>query len=178
MRGEAPRHPALCQARSAAGQANLPSGSPRSILTTGSNCEHTADQVHSPAASRTSAPDRRPCSRPSNIADRDRRSSASLFLTPDGPERLEAAFARRLDRMTRQYERLGWHVDLTNETLALFIRFWLTNSVPLADAATPAAKARGRERWEHFVEVLTRKMELGPRMGAEISRSTGTDEAQ
>jgi hypothetical protein len=80
--------------------------------------------------------------------------------------------------MTRQYERLGWHVDLTNETLALFIRFWLTNSVPLADAATPAAKARGRERWEHFVEVLTRKMELGPRMGAEISRSTGTDEAQ
>jgi hypothetical protein len=92
------------------------------------------------------------------------------FLSPDGADRLEAALARRLDRLTRQAERLEWHVELTNETLALFIRFWLTNNAPLPDTALAAAQAMGKERWERFVEALSRKMEAGPRLSREIVR--------
>ena len=91
------------------------------------------------------------------------------FLSPDGSDRLEAAVTRRLDRLNRQFERLEWHVELSNETLALFIRSWLTSTTPLPDSALPAAQARGKERWEGFVEALTRRMEMGPRLKSELS---------
>jgi hypothetical protein len=91
------------------------------------------------------------------------------FLSPDGSDRLEAAVTRRLDRLTRQFERLEWHVELSNETLALFIRSWLTSTTPLPDSALPAAQAMGKARWEGFVEALTRRMEMGPRLKSELS---------
>jgi hypothetical protein len=92
------------------------------------------------------------------------------FLSPDGADRLEAALSRRLDRLTRQADRLEWHVGLSNETLALFVRFWLTSNAPLPDTALPAAQAMGRERWERFVDALSRRMESGPRLWGEVSR--------
>ena len=96
-------------------------------------------------------------------------AALASHLSPDGPERLEAAFARRLDRLSRQLDRLQWHADLTNETLALFIRFWLTAHAPPPDGTTRAAQAAGKERWERFVESLGRRMELGPRLREELS---------
>lgn len=97
-------------------------------------------------------------------------AALAAFLSPDGADRLEAALGRRLDRITRQADRLEWNVDLVNETLALFIRFWLTSNAPLPDTALTAAQAMGRERWERFVQSLARRMESGPRLGREISR--------
>ena len=91
------------------------------------------------------------------------------FLSPDAADRLEAAFARRIDRLARDLKRLEWHVELTNETLALFIRFWFIVNAPLPDSALKAAQAQGRERWERFVETLTRQMELGPRFRDEVA---------
>lgn len=99
------------------------------------------------------------------------------FLSPDGPERLEAAFARRLDRMARQYERLGWNVDLTNETLVLFVRLWLTQTLPPPDAEAQAAKAMGRKRWDGFLRSLTRNMERDFRIGSEISHDIAARQA-
>jgi predicted transcriptional regulator len=97
-------------------------------------------------------------------------AALASFLSPDGSDRLEAALGRRLDRISRQADRLEWNVDLANETLALFIRFWLTSNAPLPDTALAAAQAMGRERWERFVESLARRMEGGRRLGREISR--------
>lgn len=97
-------------------------------------------------------------------------AALAAFLSPDGSDRLEAALGRRLDRISRQADRLEWNIDLANETLALFIRFWLTSNAPLPDTALAAAQAMGRERWERFVESLARRMEGGRRLGREISR--------
>ncbi|AXB76595.1 ribbon-helix-helix protein, CopG family [Novosphingobium sp. P6W] len=99
------------------------------------------------------------------------------FLSPDGSDRLEAAVTRRLDRLTRQFERLEWHVDLSNETLALFIRSWLTSTSPLPDSALQAAQAMGKERWESFVEALTRRMEMGPRLKSELSHEVSRSDS-
>jgi predicted transcriptional regulator len=102
------------------------------------------------------------------------------FLSPDAAERLEAALARRLDRLTRDLGRLEWHVELSNETLALFVRNWLNATPSLPDGASQAARAQGRERWERFVDMLNRRMELGPRFRNEIAedvtRSTRSDQ--
>ena len=81
-------------------------------------------------------------------------AALASHLSPDGADRLEAALARRLDRMSRGIERLERHVTISNEALAVFVRFWLTSTPPLPDAALPAAQAKGRERYQGFVEAL------------------------
>lgn len=105
-------------------------------------------------------------------------AALASFFSPDGADRLEAAVTRRLDRMNRDLERLEWHVELSNETLALFIRFWLTTNAPLPDTALAAAQAMGKERWERFVESLNRRMEQGPRLKSELAQDlSGIEDA-
>lgn len=102
-------------------------------------------------------------------------AALASLLTPDHEERLEAALTRRLDRLSRQLDRLEWHVELSNETLALFVRSWLINNPPLPDAALRAAQVTGKKRWEAFVDSLSRRMELGPKLGDELSRDMDGD---
>jgi hypothetical protein len=85
-------------------------------------------------------------------------------------KRLEVALGRRLDRLIRQVERLERHVTISNEALALFVRFWLTATPPLPDTAQPAAQAKGRERYEGFVEALGRRLAKGRTLADEISQ--------
>src|SRR5882762_8611569 len=97
-------------------------------------------------------------------------AALASYLSPDGADRLEAALARRLDRMTRQIERLERHVTISNEALALFVRFWLTSTPPLPDSAQPAAQAKGRERYEGYVEALGRRLAKGQTLAQEVSQ--------
>ncbi|WFU40259.1 CopG family transcriptional regulator [Bradyrhizobium sp. CB82] len=96
-------------------------------------------------------------------------TALSTFLSPDSSERMEAALSRRLDRLTRQLERLERHVTISNEALALFVRFWLTATPPLPDTAQPAAQAKGRERYDSFVEALGRRLAKGQSLAKEVS---------
>lgn len=95
------------------------------------------------------------------------------FLSPDGSEQMEAAFSRRLDKLSRQADRLDYHVEVTNEALALFVRFWLTANPPLPEAAMAAAQAQGKERYEGFVQALARKLETGSKFPAELQNARG-----
>ncbi|MEG3089295.1 CopG family transcriptional regulator [Sphingomonas sp. PB4P5] len=96
-------------------------------------------------------------------------TALSSFLSGNSSEHLEAVLGRRLDRLSRQADHLARHVELGNEALALFVRFWLLNNPSLPDTALPAAKAMGNERWAQFRESLNRRMEVGPRLQDEIS---------
>lgn len=95
-------------------------------------------------------------------------AAIASFLSPDGSERLEAAVTRRLDRLTKQNERLEFQVMVTNEALALFVRFWLTANPPLPEAALATAQAQSKERYKGFIEALARKLESGQRMTEEF----------
>jgi hypothetical protein len=110
-----------------------------------------------------------------DLADRKKFSRSAIveaavvsFLSPDGMDRQEAAFIRRLDRLSRQMQRLERDVGLTAETLALFIRFWLTITPPLPNDAQAAAQLKGRERFEGFVEALGRRLQKGQSFLREI----------
>lgn len=96
------------------------------------------------------------------------RAAVASFLSPDGSERMEAAVTRRLDRMSRQVERLERDVTITNEAVALFIRAWLTATPPLPEAAQAVAQAKGRERYEGFVEALGRRLASGRSFAREV----------
>ena len=86
------------------------------------------------------------------------------------PIELEAALARRLDRMTRQMERLERHLAISNEAIAVFVRFWLTSTPALPDTALAAAQTKGRERYNGFVEALGRRLARGRSLADELSR--------
>ena len=103
-----------------------------------------------------------------DLADRKRLSRSAIveaavasFLSPDGSDKMEAALTRRLDRLSRQVQRLERDVGISAETLALFIRFWLTITPPLREDAQSAAQIKGRERFEGFVETLGRRLQKG-----------------
>lgn len=95
-------------------------------------------------------------------------AAVASFLSPDGADRLEAAFARRFDRLTRQVQRLERNSGLSTEALALFIRFWLTITPPLPPDAQATAQAKGRERYEGFIEALGRRLNKGRTLRDEI----------
>src|SRR6266849_5657756 len=103
-------------------------------------------------------------------------TALSSYLSPDNSERMEAAIGRRLDRLTRQVERLERHVTISNEALALFVRFWLTSTPPLPDTAQAAAQAKGRERYEGFVEALGRRLARGRTLADEITADVAGDD--
>jgi hypothetical protein len=100
-------------------------------------------------------------------------AAVASFLSPDGPDQREAAFARRLDRLTRQVERLERNQTITLEALGLFVRAWLTATPPLADSAQAAAQAKGRERYDSFVEALGRRLQSGRSLAKEIVEDKG-----
>ena len=97
-------------------------------------------------------------------------AAIASFLSPDGADRKEAAFARRLDRLTRQVQRLERNSGIAIEALALFVRFWLTVTPPLPPEAQTSAQAKGRERYEGFIEALGRRLNHGRTLLDEIPR--------
>jgi hypothetical protein len=102
-------------------------------------------------------------------------TALASLLSPDGADRLEAALARRLDRMTRQIQTLERHVTITNEALALFVRFWLTSTPPLPDTAQAAAQTKGRERYDGFLEALGRRLARGRTLAEEVVRDIAAE---
>lgn len=101
-------------------------------------------------------------------------AAVASFLSPDAADRREAAITRRLDRLSRQLDRLERDGAIGNEALALFVRFWLTVTPPLPDTAQAAAQAKGRERYENFVEALGRRLAKGQSFAREVSDDIGS----
>ncbi|MGN8119210.1 ribbon-helix-helix protein, CopG family [Labrys sp. 22185] len=102
-------------------------------------------------------------------------AAVGSFLSPDNADLREAAFTRRLDRLTRQLQRIERDVGVTAETLALFVRFWLSITPPLPAEVQAASQAKGRERFEGFVEILGRRLQKGQSFLREIPDDVGDD---
>ncbi|MGY8668858.1 CopG family transcriptional regulator [Bradyrhizobium sp. UFLA05-109] len=96
-------------------------------------------------------------------------AAIASFLSPDDSERREAAIAKRLDRIVRVLERLERNDGVALETIALFIRFWLTATPALPEQLSPAARAKGAERYDRFVEALGRRLSSGSSVPKEVS---------
>ncbi len=96
-------------------------------------------------------------------------AAVGSFLSPDDSDRREAAIAKRLDRIARVLERLEGNAGVTLETIGLFIRFWLTSTPALPEQSSPAARAKGAERYDRFVEALGRRLSSGSTILKEVS---------
>jgi hypothetical protein len=96
-------------------------------------------------------------------------AAVASFLSPDDSDRREAAMATRLDRIVRVLERLDRNDGVALETIALFIRFWLTSTPALPEHSNAAARAKGAERYDRFVEALGRRLSRGTSILKEVS---------
>lgn len=100
------------------------------------------------------------------------------FLSPDGGDRREAAIAKRLDKLTRQFDRLERDQTILIETVALFVRHTLTVSTPIPAAHQEAAVAQGRERFRQFVDQLARRLQQGRSLVKEVHEEIFPDESR
>ena len=92
------------------------------------------------------------------------------YLSGDSTDQLEAAMSRRLDKLGRQIDALDLDLAVLGETVAQFIHFWLTITPPLSGTAQSAARAKGAERFEGFMQNLGRRLATGDRFLKELSR--------
>ena len=103
-------------------------------------------------------------------------AAIASFLSPDADERREAAIAKRLDQQDRRLGRLERDVGIAVETLALFVRFWLTTTPALPEPAAKAARAQAGTRYDNFVAALGRRLSQGPKLRQEIPEETGENQ--
>lgn len=95
-------------------------------------------------------------------------AAIASFLSPDAAERQEAAMSKRLDQIDRRLNRLERDLGISVETLAVFVRFWLTTTPQLPEPAQAAARAQSGKRYDAFVTALGRRLAQGQKLRSEI----------
>ncbi len=104
-------------------------------------------------------------------------AALASFLSPDGEDQREAAIAKRLDRLSRQFDRLERDQNVLIETVALYIRYFLTVSIPVPEGQQEAARAQGRARYAQFIEQIARHIQRGRSLVREVHEDIGPAEA-
>ena len=105
-------------------------------------------------------------------------AALASFLSPDSGDQREAAIAKRLDRLSRQLYKLERDQNILIETLALYVRYFLTVSPPVPEAHQEAARAQGRARFEQFVEQLGRHLLRGRSLVKDVVEEIQPDQSQ
>ena len=105
-------------------------------------------------------------------------AALASFLSPDSGDQREAAIAKRLDRLSRQFDKLERDQNILIETLALYVRYFLTVSTPVPEAHQEAARAQGRARFEQFVEQLGRHLLRGRSLVKDVIEEIQPDPGQ
>ncbi|MDP9962963.1 uncharacterized protein (DUF58 family) [Variovorax paradoxus] len=95
-------------------------------------------------------------------------AALASFLSPDAADQREAAIGKRLDRLSRQFDRLERDQNILIETVALYVRYYLTVSLAVPEGHQEAARAQGRARYAQFVEQLARHLQRGRSLVREV----------
>lgn len=78
--------------------------------------------------------------------------------------------SRRLDKLGRQIDGLDVDLAVLGEAVSLFVNIWLASTPPLPESAQAAARAKGAERFERFMQTLGKRLATGDRLLKELSR--------
>ena len=105
-------------------------------------------------------------------------AALASFLSPDSGDQREAAIAKRLDRLSRQLDKLERDQNILIETLALYVRYFLTVSTPVPEGHQEAARAQGRARFDQFIEQLGRHLLRGRSLVKDVIEEIQPDQSQ
>lgn len=102
-------------------------------------------------------------------------AALASWLSPDSGDQREAAIAKRLDRLSRQFEKLERDQVILIETVALYVRYFLTVSAPVPEAQQDAARAQGKARYAQFIEQLGRHLMRGQSLIKDLHEEISPD---
>ena len=117
-----------------------------------------------------------PIARKFELVARQRHGSRSaLFeealranLEPQQVPGVEEGLARRLNELHKVVGVIGRDVALVTETLALFLRYFLTITPPLPQSEQEPARLLGKERYEVFVTEIGKRLASNHRLVSEV----------
>ena len=90
------------------------------------------------------------------------------FFNPERDEVLEKVLLRRLDRISTSQSKIERNESIATETLALFVRYFLTITPPLPQTEQAAAHALGKERFEVFVAQVGQRLAQDKNLLSEV----------
>ena len=102
-------------------------------------------------------------------------AALASWLSPDSGDQREAATAKRLDRLSRQFEKLERDQVILIETVALYVRYFLTVNTPVPEAHQEAARAQGKARYTQFIEQLGRHLMRGQSLIKDLHEEISPD---
>ena len=88
--------------------------------------------------------------------------AVKAWLVRRGTQELDDRFGLRLDRISTQLGRIERDQQIVMESLALFVRYYLTTNAPLPEP-DQAARAVGRDRFQAFIDQVGRQIAGGNR---------------
>lgn len=98
------------------------------------------------------------------------------MLNAQRDETHEAGMARRLDRMAKQFASYKRNQHVVLESLAMFIRYYLTLTAPTPKAEQDAARIIGNQRFEAFVTQVGKRIAGGmSSMGEPMEKASGQE---
>lgn len=100
------------------------------------------------------------------------------FIARRGANELDDRLKVRLDRLSRQLNRIERDQQILLESLALFVRYYLTVTAPLPEVDQEAARALGQERFQAFIDQVGRRIAGGRTLAGEVLAQTSDEEAE
>jgi hypothetical protein len=104
-------------------------------------------------------------------------AALASFLSPDAADQREVSTGKRLDRLSRQFDRLERDQNILIETVSLYVRYFLTVSVPIPESQQDAVRAQGRARYAQFVEQLARHLQRGRSLVRDVHEEASPEAA-
>jgi hypothetical protein len=125
-----------------------------------------------------------PLARKFELVARQRHGSRSaLFeealranLEPQQVPGVEEALARRLNELHRAVGAIGRDVALVTESIALFVRYFLTITPPLPQSEQEPARLLGKERYQVFVTQIGKRLAGSHRLSSEVLETIATNQ--
>jgi predicted transcriptional regulator len=95
---------------------------------------------------------------------------------PQQHVRLEDGLARRLDQISKTLAALTRDQTVATETLAIFVRYFLTATAPVPDSEQDSARLTGRKRYEVLLAEVGRRVAEDRRLTAEVLQTIPVDQ--
>jgi hypothetical protein len=97
-------------------------------------------------------------------------------LEPQQHAGIEEGLARRLSEINRTLAALARDQLVATETLALFVRYFLTATPPVPDSEQESARLTGRKRYEVLIAEVGRRVAEDRRLAAEVLQTVPVDQ--
>ncbi len=97
-------------------------------------------------------------------------------LEPQQHPGIEDGLARRFNELNRSMAAIRRDVTVATETLALFVRYFLTITPPLPQSEQEPARLLGRERFDVFVGEIGRRIAENQRLVSDVLATITVDQ--